>query len=251
MRRLPSAPAVRRRALPVRRGAAAGLAAWRRLAAATGLAELVDLAMGERCAACHRPGGPVCAACADLLDRRPRPCRPRPGCPPAWAGGPHAGRDRAVLIAYKEHGRRALAGPLGRRLARVAAAGGHAVPGTVFVPVPASPTALRRRGGDPLRLLVSVMAAELAGRGSPPPVVPALRHVRPVADQSRLGAASRRANLAGALAVRPGAAALLAGRRVVIVDDVLTTGATLAEAARALRGSGVRPRGAVLLAERG
>jgi predicted amidophosphoribosyltransferase len=69
-------------------------------------------------------------------------------------------------------------------------------------------------------------------------VVPALRHRRAVADSAGLTSAQRAANLAGAFAVRPGYPRLLAGRRVVVVDDLVTTGVTLAECADALRGAG-------------
>lgn len=80
-------------------------------------------------------------------------------------------------------------------------------------------------------------------------VVAALRHVRRVADQAGLDARGRAANLAGALAVRREAQPRLEGRPVVLVDDVLTTGATLAEAARALSSAGVSVcAGAVLAA---
>ncbi len=67
-----------------------------------------------------------------------------------------------------------------------------------------------------------------------------LRHTRPVADQARLGRAERTANLRGALATREASRALVVGATCLVVDDVVTTGATLAEAARALRRAGAR-----------
>ncbi|WP_415840137.1 phosphoribosyltransferase family protein, partial [Nocardiopsis gilva] len=81
--------------------------------------------------------------------------------------------------------------------------------------------------------------------------VPALLHRRRVADQVGLDRSRRRANLEGALAVRPRAVRSLTGPAVVVVDDVVTTGATLAEATRALRAAGVRVAGAAVLTERG
>ncbi|MEU3726754.1 phosphoribosyltransferase family protein, partial [Streptomyces sp. NPDC031705] len=79
-------------------------------------------------------------------------------------------------------------------------------------------------------------------------VAPVLRLRRAVADQAGLGARERQENLAGALEVHPGGAALTAGARIVLVDDVITTGATLAEAARALRAAGLRADAAAVVA---
>ncbi|TQN30450.1 putative amidophosphoribosyltransferase [Haloactinospora alba] len=198
------------------------------------VAALADLVLGEPCAGCAGPGGPLCPGCAEALERRPWPCRPRPGCPPAWAAGPYAGRERSLLLAFKEHRRRGLAAPLGRRLAAAVSAGGG-VRDAVVVPVPARSGAARRRGYDPALLLAEAACADLRCRTGTVRVVRALRYRRRPVDQAGLGRERRRANLAGAFTLRPEAVPSLRHRSVVVVDDVLTTGATLSEATRVLR----------------
>ena len=79
-------------------------------------------------------------------------------------------------------------------------------------------------------------------------VVRGLRQVRVPADQSGLGAAQRAANVSGALAARRQAVPALDRASVVVVDDVVTTGATLAESARALRVAGIEPRAVAVVA---
>ncbi|WP_411573930.1 ComF family protein [Streptomyces fradiae] len=103
-----------------------------------------------------------------------------------------------------------------------------------LVPVPSARRSVRARGHDAVRRVAVAAARELRRTGIEARVVPVLRQRRVVADQAGLDARQRYANLAGALEVVPGGARLLAGARVVLVDDLMTTGATLNEAARAL-----------------
>jgi len=208
------------------------------------LSDLLDLLCPLRCAGCRRRGESLCAACAELLggpavwhSPTPRPA----GLPPATALTAYDGAVRSLLLAYKECGRVALAGPLGDALGRAAAP----FDPDVLVPIPSSRAACRARGYDHMRLLAR---AATRGRTAAPVVVPALVHRRRVADQSRLDSAARTLNLAAALAVDARLRPALAGRRVVLVDDLMTTGATLAEAARALRAAGVDAVGAAVIA---
>ncbi len=205
--------------------------------------DLTDLLLGSACVGCARPGRALCVACVRDLDAGARPASPDPrpsGLPPVWTASSYDGTARAALLAHKERGRTSLAGPLGTALSRaldaaVEDASSRAASGLLVVPVPSSRNAVRTRGHDPLARIARRAAAQLRARGLRVFVCPGLRLGRPVADQAGLDAAARRRNLAGAFEVRGRFRTSLTSRPVVVVDDVMTTGATLAESAEALR----------------
>lgn len=207
----------------------------------TVLLDLLDLVLPRSCAGCRSPGTGLCAGCRAALAAparrtRPRPCPP--GLPPLTAAAAYEEPVRGVLLAHKEHGRLLLVRPLGAALAGAVAL--LAPPPTaLLVPVPSSPAAVRARGHDHARRLARE-AARRSGLQARPLLVPR----RAVADQAGLDARRRAANLAGALAAR----GRLDGLVAVVVDDVVTTGATLVEAARALRAAGAHVHGAAVVA---
>ncbi|HEY8478668.1 MAG TPA: phosphoribosyltransferase family protein [Spirillospora sp.] len=213
-------------------------------------ADVIDLILPEHCAGCGAALVSLCAACALPLRAPARPAGTAPkGLPPPWTVAAYEGRLRAILAAYKEHGRTALAVPLGEALATAVRAAleprpGHDPPLLVWVPSGRGVT--RRRGHDALRGLVDVASRRLRDEGLPIVAVNALRQRGRVADQAALTAAQRRANLEGALEVMPRVD--VSGRRILLVDDVITTGASLSEAARALRGGGADVLGAATIA---
>ncbi|RBY86536.1 ComF family protein [Blastococcus sp. TF02A-30] len=203
------------------------------------LSALADLVLPRTCAGCGRPASPLCGSCAALL-ARPRPAAPRrfpDGFPPTAAAGAYRGTVRPAVVEFKERGRAELAVPLGAALALAVAAVVAAVPGpwrgpVLLVPVPSSAAALRARGRDHVRELAGRAVRELCAAGLPAAQAPLLRRRGRVRDSAGLPAAQRRANLAGSfvLARRPAAPEGL----LVLVDDVVTSGATLAEAASVL-----------------
>lgn len=205
------------------------------------LADLLDLVLPRSCAGCDAPGRTLCAACVASLQaprrHRPEPC-PR-GLPPLVAAAAYDGPARAALLAHKERGRLGLARPLGAALAG-AIVRLDLPPRVVLVPVPSSAAAVRARGHDHARRLAAAAARGVPGARASPLLVPG----RVVADQAGLDRAGRAANLAGALRARGS----LRGLPVVVVDDVVTTGATLAEAARALRAAGAEVQGCAVVA---
>jgi predicted amidophosphoribosyltransferase len=219
---------------------------------------LLDLVLPAECAGCGHTGSAdvtegLCSVCAFALGGPPTTVRPvrRPAGPPrVHALAPYRDPVPDIIIAQKEHGRLDLARPLGRHLARAARAAADDADAASFwlVPAPSSRSSTRRRGQDPVRRMARVAAGELRALGQSVNVLAALRHCRAVTDQVGLTHQQRAQNLAGALSVRNVARSRLTVRPVVIVDDVMTSGATLAEAARAIRAAGGRPVGAAVLA---
>lgn len=219
-----------------------------------GMRALLDLLLPTPCAGCGQPGELWCVSCAALLGSA---VRVHPGelaeGPPAYALARYAGPVRAALLAFKERGRRGLAAPLGAALA--AAVGG--LPASAdrhgrlwLVPVPSRRAAAVRRGGQHLQALADHTAAALAAAGCRTAVAPALRMGCGVADSVGLTAAARRRNLAGRVLLRPGAIPPR-GCPVVLLDDVLTTGATAAACSTALRRSGTEVCAIVVVAAAG
>ncbi|WP_405759378.1 ComF family protein [Streptomyces sp. NBC_01420] len=203
--------------------------------------EISGLVLPVSCGGCGSDRTELCEACGAQLyggaPRRVRPSPEPPGLPAVHAAAGYEGAVRAVLLAHKERGALGMARPLGRALAGAVRAGAGQLPDgrpLLLVPVPSTRRAVAARGHDPARRIALAAAAELRRTGVAATVAAVLRQRRTVADQAGLTAAERRANLAGALDVAVGGGRLLTAGRVVLVDDLLTTGATLAEAARAV-----------------
>lgn len=223
------------------------------------LTAALDLVLPQECLGCGRPGAPVCPDCLRPLRGRAQRHAPTPtpaGFPPTWAVAPYDGVARAAVVAHKEEGRRdlapALAGALTCSLqAALAEAARSAHAPVLVVAVPSRRASRRARGDDPTarlaRLAVARSGAARLGSARPR-LLPLLRHARTVADQAGLDAAARGANLAGAFVATELPRWAGVSPTVVVVDDVVTTGATLAEAARALRGAGAGPVVAAVVA---
>ena len=219
--------------------------------------EIADLVLPVDCAGCGRRGDWLCGVCGDRLGRaaavrRVLPDPVPPGLPAVYAAGAYEDGLRAVLLAHKERGALRLARPLGDALAgvvRAVTADNRGRDGPVLlVPVPSARRATAARGHDPARRMALRAVRTLRRCGVAARLAPVLRQRRPVADQAELSAVGRTANLSGALGVVPGSGRLLSAGPVVVVDDLMTTGASLAEAARAVRAAGGRVCGAGVVA---
>lgn len=206
----------------------------------------LDLFLGSSCAACGLPGRTLCRPCEDTLPTGGSLAMPTPtpaGLLPVFAGGEYDGAIRRLVNAHKERGRLALARPMGRVLAAVVADLAPSGP-IVLVPVPSSRPVVRSRGHDPLLRITLAAAASLRADGRTAQVRRLLRAARRPRDQAGLGHNARSENLRGAFrAVIPAATG-----PVVIVDDVVTTGATVREAQRALEQVGTLVTGTAALA---
>ena len=182
------------------------------------------LVMPVECAGCGAPDRALCDECSGSLVPLPT-VRTTPGGLAVVTALRYEGVVRRVILSLKEQQRTDAAAHLAPALAAALLAP-SARPGAVeLAPVPTSRAAYRRRGYDPVRLV-------LRKAGHRPADV--LRTARRTSAQKSLSAAERAENLRGALVARGS----LEGRRFTLVDDILTTGATLDEAARAISEAG-------------
>ncbi|MEO9329846.1 ComF family protein [Gordonia aurantiaca] len=210
-----------------------------------------DLVFPLVCGGCGRPGTPWCPRCDRWLHDAPISVRPRvfPGAP-VWALGRYRGVHRQAVLAVKEHDRRDLISPMGTALAhgiRVLARWGELpdVPGLTLIPAPTRRLSARRRGGDRVTAFAEHAAAALGPRVCAAPILVTATTAR---DSAGLDARARARNLAGAIRLRGSRRPLAQPITAVLVDDVMTTGATAAESVRVLRRAGVDVVAVVVIA---
>jgi len=225
---------------------------------------LLDLVFAPICLGCDMPSRGeavrrlICARCRARLRPIPPPTCARCGAPtlqtgrtagptcqecegwPAWllaarsAYVLHPPADRLVH-QLKYRGWRTLAAPLGEAMAAVRLPFDPGAPDPLVVPVPTTQRRMRERGYNQAELLARAFAAR-TGRT----VLPALRRASAAASQTALQPAARRANVAGSFRVARELKAALPGRHLLLVDDVLTTGATTLECGATLVAAGAR-----------
>jgi predicted amidophosphoribosyltransferase len=227
-------------------------------------AALADLVLPTACAGCGAERVPLrsgaCAVCVTALSAltpyRTAPVPPPRGMPPCVAAGPYGGALRGMLLAYKEKGRHRLAWPLGALLAgAVAAVAPDRGCPVLVVPVPSTGRAARERHGDHMARLAAHAVRRLRAAGWQADVTQPLR-AAPRPDSASLDAAGRLAAAESSLRIRPTRIRVprrgpTMRRTLVVVDDIVTTGATLAAVTTRLREADMQVTGAAVLAATG
>ena len=214
---------------------------------------MLDLILPLECGGCGAPSTRWCAACAVELTvpaDKPHVVNPRVDpLVPVFALGRYAGPRRQAILAMKERGRGDLVAPLARALAvgvhRLLVWGMVETPLTI-VPAPTRRSAARRRGGDPVTRMARLAQMSLAALPDCREItaVQALRMKALARDSVGPGTAARERNIAGRVVLR-GARPVT---EVVLVDDVVTTGATARESVRILQAAGVRVAAVLVIA---
>jgi predicted amidophosphoribosyltransferase len=207
---------------------------------------VADLLLPRRCAGCGAAATRWCLGCAAHF-AEPLPERVLVDGTRVWSASRYEGVVREAVNAWKDRERPDVTEPFALALARAYVRG--APDADALVPVPSSGAARRRRGRAPVDDLARRAARQLSRAGYDDlPVWPLLRLRRRVVDQSGLDVRARAANVEEAMQVPARVAGRARRCAVVLVDDVVTSGATVREAARALRAAEITVTGAVTLA---
>lgn len=193
----------------------------------------------KTCMVCGRdiPEGAVCPKCARELRRHWRPQKEMQNGRALYSCYAYGGSVRALVLRYKMQGRPWLADALAEPMTDLLLA--HEERFWLITYVPLSARRQTWRGYNQAELL-----AREIGRRMNLPVAPLLRRARKTKVQSRLSAQKREENLKGAFALEEGAE-LMAGQRILLVDDIATTGATLRECSAVLEQAGASVAAAV------
>lgn len=205
----------------------------------------LDLIYPKRCPGCHKPAVSICQSCKIFWEKPPISIKLNKNSVSVlsvFSVAQYRNEVRAILLAYKEDGEREAGKVLTEALLQ-ARRGiiNHSV--CTFVPIPSNPKSVRRRGRDFMLDLCNQVAIQSGDK-----VLSIMKVKRDVQDQSKLNERERSQNLVGAFDCTPKNLKLLVKFPIILVDDLLTTGATLREAQRALRQRGVIPFGAITAA---
>lgn len=216
----------------------------------------LDILLPRACSHCRedlrRACGPLCRECAAALPPPPEPacvrCAGRRGGPSPFcadcagrrfscrlirAAAAHRGPAASLVHAFKFRGSKPAAKAAGRSMAAALTLHPELSGFDALTAVPIHARRERERGYNQAEILAREVAAATGL-----PLLDVLERARGAAPSWRLGRVERRAELAGAFAPRAGAAVLVAGKRVLIIDDVSATGTTFEECAAALRTAG-------------
>jgi len=212
---------------------------------------LLDLVYPKRCPGCHTPSPGICESCKSYWNKTPVAItlnKSNVSAPNNFfvhSVAQYRDEVRSVLLAYKENGEREAGKVLTQALLK-ARLGINNDSMCTFVPIPSNPKSIRRRGRDFMLDLCGEVSVQSGDQ-----VLPILKVNREVIDQSKLNEQQRSQNLVGAFNCVSKNLHLTEGSPIILVDDLLTTGATLREAVRALRQQGVIPIGAITAAHTG